>query len=217
MGLQWLVSRTRPDLAYSVSRVSALATTYPLQAANLANHVLRYLAGTPKHGLLYAPFSEDCPDVQEIATFTDASYAPRGGASQLGVAVMWAGGVVSWRSSKATLTSMSSCEAELQAGAVGFLLGVGLQSVMESVGIRLTHAILIDNQAALAICDNKQTWRTRHLAVRANALRAYARSGIISIRYVSTTKQAADVLTKQLPTVVLQRILEILGVVGPLR
>jgi len=52
--LQWLASRTRPDLCYSTSLVARMLDRRPAYALILCNHMLRYLAGHQSHGLSYA-------------------------------------------------------------------------------------------------------------------------------------------------------------------
>eukprot|EP00959_Pyramimonas_sp_CCMP1952_P157034 3283951-Pyramimonas_sp.AAC.1 len=54
-GLLWLASRTRPDIAYAVSRVASIATTRPLTSLCFGKKVLRYLSSTRRMGLYYLP------------------------------------------------------------------------------------------------------------------------------------------------------------------
>ena len=51
--LNWLCTRTRPDLSFAVSRISSMATLAPLGAAALAKKVLRYLIATGNLGINY--------------------------------------------------------------------------------------------------------------------------------------------------------------------
>ena len=50
-GLNWLATRTRPDVAFVVSQLASAATRAPQRALALGKRVLRYLAGTRDHGL----------------------------------------------------------------------------------------------------------------------------------------------------------------------
>ena len=50
-GLNWLATRTRPDLAFYVIQIASAATRAPLRALALGKRCLRYLAGARDHGL----------------------------------------------------------------------------------------------------------------------------------------------------------------------
>ena len=194
--LQWLTSRSRPDIAYTVSRIASVATTAPEWALQMGMRLLRYVRQTVDYGILYTPFSNKAKE-GDLKTYSDASWGPDGGdTSHLGAIVFWAGCAVAWRSCRAALAATSSCECELQAASLGFILGSGVQSLLESVGISVAHQLAIDNTAAIAILDGRTTWRTRHLAMRANALRDHVRLGFAVVQYVQTGEQLADCLTK---------------------
>ena len=270
--LQWLVSRTRPDLSYTVSRISSLSLNEPKVALMMAHRALRYLVATESIGLYYALFTvktsalarcEDSAMVLDISapwgdesvvgpayagaakkshsttvphplegsacqdsslqsrawqkqgksnapattdrgaahlvdTWADASFAPQGQASHLGMAVMWGDGLVAWRSGRASFAALSTCEAELQAASLAFCLGVGIVHLLADIRVPTAHTLYCDNEAAIAIMHESMSWRTRHLAVRAAALRDHALADELVIAYASSSEQRADGLTKQL-------------------
>ena len=51
-GLNWLATRTRPDIAFLVSQLSSAATRCPERALALGKRCLRYLTGTRDHGVV---------------------------------------------------------------------------------------------------------------------------------------------------------------------
>ena len=51
-GLNWLATRTRPDIAFIVSQLASAATKQPKRAIALGKRTLRYLAGTRDHGIM---------------------------------------------------------------------------------------------------------------------------------------------------------------------
>ena len=69
----------------------------------------------------------------------------------------------------------------------------------------------VDSQSALAIAIGQGSWRTRHLRVRANYLREQYENGEIVPVYCPGVEQAADLLTKALPSA---RILELAAIWG---
>ena len=74
-GLIWLSGRTRPDLAFSVSRVSSQSTIRPLWALRLGKRILRYLCGTRHHVLMYKPFKSST-GLPLLEVYADASFEP---------------------------------------------------------------------------------------------------------------------------------------------
>ena len=53
--LLWLVVRSRPDLAFAVTRMSQLSTKRPRDAIFIGQSVLKFLKQTPNDGLLFGP------------------------------------------------------------------------------------------------------------------------------------------------------------------
>ena len=87
--LIWIASRTRPDIASTVSIAATLMTFHPGDGFNLLKGIWRYLASTVDYYLEYGSVNFD-----RVSVFTDASFAPGGDRSRSGVAVFWKGGLV---------------------------------------------------------------------------------------------------------------------------
>ena len=65
--------------------------------------------------------------------------------------------------------------------------------------------VLEDNQGAIALVQNPlSSGRTKHIDVRFHFIRGLFRSGDISVKFVPTTEQHADLLTKALSRASLQ-------------
>ena len=54
-GLNWLATRSRPDIAFYVSQLASAATREPFMAVAMGKRCLRYLAGTRQHGVSLFP------------------------------------------------------------------------------------------------------------------------------------------------------------------
>ena len=65
----WLGLMTRPDLAFTVSRLAQLNANPPDLAIECANHAYRYLKGTDDWGILFS--KNGC---QEPQGYTDATW-----------------------------------------------------------------------------------------------------------------------------------------------
>eukprot|EP00975_Prorocentrum_lima_P070636 12933225-Prorocentrum_lima.AAC.1 len=68
---------------------------------------------------------EALPEQDMIEISADAGFAPGGERSRTGVVVKVVAVIVHWASVKQTLTTLSSCEAELVAAVTGVKLGLG--------------------------------------------------------------------------------------------
>ncbi|CAB1100806.1 unnamed protein product [Ectocarpus sp. CCAP 1310/34] len=74
-----------------------------------------------------------------------------------------------------------------------------------TVGLRKGIQVLEDNQGAMALVQNPlSSGRTKHIDVRFHFIRGLFRSGEISVKFVPTTEQHADLLTKALSRASLQ-------------
>ena len=96
----WLVVRSRPDLAFAVTRMSELSTKRPRDAISIGHSVLKFLKGTQQEGLMFGPPAGTLGSREQLTrpetarplnVYSDASFAPGGGRSCQGIVVHWAG------------------------------------------------------------------------------------------------------------------------------
>ena len=138
--------------------------------------------------------------LQELIIYTDAGFAGHELKSQTGVLIFWRGAIVLWRSGRQSTTATSTSEAELTAGSLGTQIGQGLAALMADWGQR-THLLLRwDNRSTLSIAHLGGTWRSRHYAIRAQAVHELLALDLVKLEYVPTAEQWADILTKALST-----------------
>ncbi|XP_070003380.1 uncharacterized protein [Nicotiana sylvestris] len=108
---------------------------------------------------------------------------------------------VSWKSKKQQTVSLSSAEAEYRAlrqvvAEVSWLL-----RLLADFGVSITHPVPIfcDNQATLHIAKNPMFHeRTKHIEIDCHYLRDSVTSGLVSLHYVASADQLADIMTKPL-------------------
>ena len=86
--LIWLVTRTRPDIAYTVHRAATFTLREPQKCIDICKRLLRYLKGTNDTGIWYkskAAVNKDRKDIvltefsDGVVSFTDMSFSPYGG------------------------------------------------------------------------------------------------------------------------------------------
>ena len=85
--LQWLTTRTRPDICFAVNKTAQLMSKFPAYATKYAQNILRYLRGTTMLGLRFGPLSGPSDYGQGgglvaprtaglVEVYGDASFAP---------------------------------------------------------------------------------------------------------------------------------------------
>ena len=112
------------------------------------------------------------------------------------------GNLVTWRSKKQNVVARSSAEAEFRALAHGICEAIWIKRVLEELEVPITTPMRVycDNKAAISIAHNPVLHdRTKHIEVDKHFIREKIESGLISIPYIPTTQQVADILTKGLP------------------
>ena len=125
--------------------------------------------------------------------------------SQSGLVIVWAGSIISWRSSKQSVSALNTAEAELYAATLGWQVVEGVRKLLTNFGIDIPKArIYIDNQAALTIAKCGASWRTRYFATRGHRLQEEHLRGAAELVHCPTAKMIADCLTKLATVTVIQ-------------
>ena len=136
--LLWLSGRTRMDICYHVCKMGQLLSKYPHQVYEDALCVLQHLARTSALRLRYGGFQEAWTgdqvlryqrDQNVVESWSDASFGQADGRSHSGVALVLAGGLVSWHSSRQSLVCLSTAESEMVAAFESMTLGRALSPI----------------------------------------------------------------------------------------
>lgn len=145
-------------------------------------------------------------DELEVIGYSDSDYAGcvDHRKSTSGYIFMFAGGAVSWRSIKQSLTATSTMEAEFVSCFEATSHGVWLRSfisrlsVVDSISRPLK--MYCDNSAAVFMAkNNKSSSRSKHIDIKYLAVRERAKEEKVVIQHVSTELMMADPLTKDMP------------------
>ncbi|MCO5592883.1 hypothetical protein L7F22_046887 [Adiantum nelumboides] len=108
---------------------------------------------------------------------------------------------ISWLSKKQPTVATSSCEAEYKAVLIATVECVWLRNLMADLGVGhdTTNTIYTDSQSALAVARNLVFLaRTKHIEVHYHYVRERFSAGEISLAYVPTQDNLADLFTKAL-------------------
>ena len=209
--LLYLACCTRCDIAHSVGVLSRFMATPTASHLTAAKGVLRYIASTIDMGITYGK------DVKsELYGFCDADFAgcPSTRRSTTAYAFNLYGGVISWASRLQPTVAVSTAEAEYMSAAAAVKEALWLKTLMSDLGMTLSPPLIIfgDNQACLKLLKHPiASARSKHIDVLYHFARSHVESGAIEFQYISTSRMAADCLTKALPEASFNNCLASLG------
>ena len=164
--LLYLSTRTRPDIAFTVSNVAKFSSKPTKTHWTAVKRILRYLKGTTSYGLLY-----NTSDLKNCEGYSDADW---GGdtndfKSTSGYVFMFGGAAVSWRSKKQTSTALSTAEAEYTALCSAAQEACWMKQVLTDLGFVSSSPMVIyeDNQSAICMTKNQLFHgRTKHISIK---------------------------------------------------
>lgn len=179
----------------------------------MVNRILKYLKGAPGQGIWMG-----CNRNTEIVGYCDADYAgdQQDRRSTTGYCTFIGGNLVTWRSKKQKVVSLSSVEAEYRAMRKLTTELMWLKALLKDFGIDTPNPIPMhcDNQAAIHIASNSVFHeRTKHIEVDCHKVREQVQLGVILPHYTESEEQLADVFTKGASTKVCEYIHNKLGLV----
>ncbi|CAI7763404.1 unnamed protein product [Closterium sp. NIES-53] len=199
--LMYLMTCTRPDLAYPLSilaRYVAPRRHRPKYMA-AAMSVLRYLCSTSGLGLVLGGRRPVVLTGHADASWADDQATQR---SSQGYTFSLGSGSVSWWSTRSSSVLGSSCEAEIYAGAMAAQELRWLTYLLTDLGEppRSPPVRYVDNKAMLDLCrEHKLEDRTKHIALRYFLARELQQRGQLRLAYVASEANTADIFTKALP------------------
>ncbi|CAI7900878.1 unnamed protein product [Closterium sp. NIES-54] len=198
--LMYLMTCTRPDLAYPLSilaRYVAPGRHRPEHMA-AAKRVLRYLCSNSRMGLVLGGRSPVVLTGHADASWADDQATQR---SSQGYTFSLGSGSVSWRATRSSSVLGSSCEAEIYAGAMAAQELRWLTYLLTDLGElpRSSPVLYVDNKAMLALCrEQRLEHRTKQIALRYFLARELQQRGQLRLAYVASEANTADVFTKAL-------------------
>ena len=193
--LLYAANITRIDLSFIVghlARYCTKPTQYHLEAAKQA---LRYVHATTDLQLEFHKAEN-----LEVIIYTDSSWGDnrddRKGTG--GHVTMFNNRPVAWQSKKHSTTPLSSTEAEYYALANAVREAIFIKQwfkIYRENDIKLR--ILCDNLGAIAMSDHSTDHnRTKHIDIQYYFIREHIRKKDMTVEYIDTNNQLADVLTK---------------------
>ena len=193
--LLFLSSRTRPDIALAVNKLSRHCSRPTEEHMQAGKRVLRYLKGTEnfclrigKIGLTLAAYSDadwggDCTDRKSTS----------------GSLLLLGGTAVYWKSRKQKSMALSTTEAEFFSASEACKMVVWMRSLLNEFDVIMTDptVLFVDNQGAIA-WGKEGVRHAKHVEIRRNYVLELIQEKKILLRYCDTHQMAADMFTKPL-------------------
>ncbi|CAL2246732.1 unnamed protein product [Prunus armeniaca] len=191
------LTASRPDISFSVG-VCARFQSDPKESHLFAvKRIIKYVSGTSEFGLWYT--YDTCVN---LVGYSDADWAgcsddrksTSGGVFYVG------NNLVAWHSKKQNSVSLSTAEAEYVAAGSCCTQLLWMRQMLEDYGLAQScFLIYCDNMSAIDISKNPvQHSRTKHIDIRHHFIRDLVEDKILSLEFVPSEKQLADILTKAL-------------------
>jgi hypothetical protein len=203
---------SRPDVMHGVHYLASQMQAPTVRHMQAAERILRYMAGTKDIGLVFG--SRNGVEVGDsrgrkgqvqvdVCAFADADWAnDRGDRKSIsGWVAKLNGDPVSWSSKKQRVVALSTCEAELYAESAAIQEVLWLRGLMEELGLhtRVGSTVYGDNQSTIAVSQNGvKGERTKHVDVKYHFVTEAVERGLISLKWVPSSQQQADIFTKAL-------------------
>jgi hypothetical protein len=198
--LMYAMLGTRPDLAFAVSVISWFSSNPTNAHWTAVKRIFRYIANTINMGLVFRG------ELQPLEGYTDSDWAGDQDTrrSTSGYVFNLGSAAISWSAKRQPTVALSTCEAEYVGQKNAAKEAIWLQRFLKQVdpnqdpGLGAT-IIYGDNQGAIALARNDSYHgRTKHVDTDIHFIRECVTNGRVDLRYVPTTEQVADGLTKPL-------------------
>ncbi|CAI7838343.1 unnamed protein product [Closterium sp. NIES-53] len=213
--LVYVMTCTRPDLAYSLSLLARYVAPSRHQKVHwdAAKRVLRYLCSTSGMGLVLGEQGSVVLTGHSDASWADDQAIER---SSQGYTFSLGSGSVSWRSTRSSSVLSSSYEAEIYTGAMAAQELRWLMYLLTDLGERprSPQVLYVDNKTMLALCHNQRMeHRTKPIALRYFLARELQQRRQLCLSYVASWANTANVFTNALGSCDHQRFCTTLGLV----
>ncbi|KAH9769651.1 retrovirus-related pol polyprotein from transposon RE1 [Citrus sinensis] len=195
--LQYL-TLTRPEIAFTVNKLSQFLANPSVLHWQACKRVLRYLQCTADLGLqFYASGS------LTLSAFSDADWGSDldDRKSVGGYCIYLGNNLISWSSKKQPIVSRSTAESEYRALALAVSETLWITYLLQELKVPLlqTPVIYCDNKSAEALASNpKYHSRTKHIELDLHFIRDHIAQKELQISHVPSYDQVADIFTKPL-------------------
>ncbi|KAH9762946.1 retrovirus-related pol polyprotein from transposon RE1 [Citrus sinensis] len=192
------VTLTRPEIAFTVNKLSQFLACPSVFHWQACKRVLRYLQNTANYGLQFYSSGS-----LNLTAFSDADWGSDldDRRSVGGYCVYLGNSLISWSSKKQHIVSRSTAESEYRALALAAAEVLWITYLLKELKVSLqqTPVIHCDNKSAEALASNpKYHSRTKHIELDLHFIREHIAKKELQVSHVPSYEQVADILTKPL-------------------
>jgi len=191
------LTTTRPGIHFAMCLCARFQASPRTSHRKAVKRIMRYLHFTPEFGLWYSSSS-----VLSLCGYSDADFASclLERKSTSGTCQFLGTLLVSWSSRKQSSVALPTTEAEYVVVASCCSQLLWMMATLRDFGLDFHHVPLFcDSTSAISVAKNPVLHsRTKHIDVRFHFLHDHYEKGDIELRYIDTTRQLADILTKPL-------------------
>ena len=195
----YLAKRTRPEILTTVAFLCTRVTKSNLDDVKKLDRLLSYISGTKERGIVL------CPGLRgiQVRTFIDAAYGVHADfkSSSGSTTVLGDAGPISANSSKQSIVTKSSMEAELVASSDMMNEPFHVRRMLVAQGYSPGPIVLYqDNLSCMALIAKGRagSGRTRHISIRYYWIKQHVDSGDVIVEKLATEEMPANILTKPL-------------------
>jgi len=193
---------TRPELSFHIGQLCKYNNVHGDIHWRAVLQVVKYLKTTKNRGLTLV--GADCMKNLILSGVTDASYNPDVDKrrSVTGMMIVLGTSVIAHKSKTQTFTSLSSCEAEVEA--IFFLAKqlVFLRNVLSDMGIvdkNQPTSVFTDSQSAMKLLQRQYPGsNSKHMSTRFHWTKDQIDASRMELKYQPTDELVADIATKYL-------------------
>ena len=212
--LSYLQAMIRPDITFATQQCARFNNNPTREHEMAVKRICRYILCTKDKGLILKPDSTKGLECHVDADWAGAwsqlsNHDPLSTHSRTGFIISYAGCPILWKSKLQPLIALSTTEAEYIA------LSTALREVISIIHLldhlkqqgfpihsstpKFTCKTFEDNQSCIKLAtDHRTRPRSKHFALRLHHFRSYVLNKTISIEYIDTKSQTADMFTKPL-------------------
>ncbi|CAI7792350.1 unnamed protein product [Closterium sp. NIES-53] len=198
--LQFATTTTRPNIAFACSKLESGLTVRSDQHWREVDRCLAYLTDTRDTALEFG----GGPELLELIGYVDADDAgdKQNRTSTGGYLFIFGGAAVSWSSQRIKCTTLSSTESEYAVATDAGKEGRRLRFLLAE--FKLLDAgkptiLSVDNKSAITVAEGfGPMGNLKHMERRYAWLQHMVRRGKFVLKYIQTTEQPTDFLTKAL-------------------
>src|SRR5580765_7828591 len=191
------LTASRPDIVFSVHLCARFQSDPRETHLTAVKRILRYLKGTTNLGLMYKKTSE-----YKLSGFCDADFAGDRieRKSTSGNCQFLGSNLVSWACKRQQTIALSTAEAEYVSASICGSQMLWMKHQLEDYQINESNIpIYCDNTAAISLSKNPILHtKAKHIEIKYHFLRDYVQKGLLSLQFIDSDHQWADIFIEPL-------------------